>query len=318
MTPTITDPTTAATEPTFEQLESMIESGRTHSEPAKEETPAPEVAKPKEAEPKEEAQTPEPGTGKEKPQEETEDELPENVKKRIAQEAKKQAFFQSKIDQAVSARKAKEAEAKTLTGESGSEPAKTTEPAKNERPKRPERSTFQGTEAEYNAALDAHEQALEKWLESRTEETVSRKFTERQAREAQMRQWDDAAAKHGAEFPALMATLAAATPPAMQEAISALDDWSTVAVHLAKNEDERAVLVELFKVSEKKAIAQLGKLEDRLKPEAKAPAKQEEKPLPKPLREIGGAAAGSAGRLDLDKASDGEALSEIGRMLKAS
>lgn len=309
---------TTATEPTFEQLESMIEAQRAPSEPAKEEIPAPEEAKPQEAKPKEETQTPEPGTGTDKQQEEnTDEELPENVKKRIEKEAKKQAFFQSKIDAAVSARKAKEAEAAKLTGESGSEPAKTTEPAKNERPKRPERATFQGTEAEYSAALDAHEEALEKWLESRTKETVSRELTERQAKEQQIREWNAATEKHGAEFPALMATLAQTTPAKFQEAVSALEDWSGVAVHLAKNEAERNALVELFKASPLAAIAKLGKLEDRLKPEAKPAPVKEETQLPKPIKPIGGAPAGRAGRVDLDKASDGEALGEIERMLRA-
>lgn len=269
-----------------------------------------------EAPAKEESTEPEPGTGQDKQQEEAEDELPEGVKKRIAAEIKKQAFFQSKIDQAVSARKAKEAEAAKVTGEPGSAPDKATEPAKNERPKRPDRATYTGTEAEYAAALDDHAQKLEAWLETRSEETIERKLTERQARDAQQKEFKAATEKHGKEFPALMDTLAETTPVEFQTAVSALEDWSGVAVHLAKNEAERKALVELFKTSPLQAIAKLGKLEDRLKPEAK-PAK-EETPLPKPLKPVGGDAPGGTARVDLNspKTSFSEMAREFERMQK--
>lgn len=295
-------------------LESMINASRTSA--AVEETPETKVAPAKEAI-EEETTKPDSGIGKDKQQEEIEEELPEGVKKRIAAEAKKQAFFQSRIDQAVSARKAKEAEAEKLTGKPGSEPEKPTEPAKNERPKRPDLSTFEGTLAEYQAAVAKADGDLEKWLEDRTRETVSKELTERQAKEAQQKQWDVATEKHGKDFPALMDTLAATTPVDMQRAISALEDWSAVAVHLAKNETERNALVEEFKTSPFSVFAKLGKLEDRLKPAAKTAA-DDEKPLPKPLKPVAGDAPGRTARVDLDKASDAEALGEIVRMLKRS
>ena len=81
-------------------------------------------------------------------QQEEEFELPAGVQKRIAAEAKKAAFFQSKIDKAVSERKSREAEAAKLTDKSGSEPAKTTASASDARPKRPDLASFTGTLAE--------------------------------------------------------------------------------------------------------------------------------------------------------------------------
>lgn len=305
---------TTAQEPTMADLESMINASRSAEPVAETKTPETPVKT------EEQRTEPEPGTGKNQQQEEVEEELPEGVKKRIAAEAKKQAFFQSKIDQAVSARKAKEAEAAKVTGEPGSEPDKQkTEPAKSERPKRPELATFDGTLAEYNAAVAKADEALEKWLEDRTRETVSKELTERQAKEAQQKEWEAATAKHGADFPALMDALAAKTPVGLQRAISELDDWSTVALHLAKDDAEHSALVEEFKERPARAIAKLGKLEDRLKPAAtEAAAKKEETPLPKPLKPVGGDAPGRNGRVDIDKASDADALGEIGRMLKAS
>ena len=317
----------------MEELTSMAESVRQEdapkeavaplAEPAKEatkeEAPAPKANKSA----KEETPKPESGTDKNQHQEEIEEELPENVKKRIASEAKKQAFFQSKVDHAISARKAAQAEAEKLTGKPGSEPAPKTEPAKNERPQRPDLATFDGDLAAYKAAVAKADDEIEKWMEARTRETVQKEFTEQQAKLAQKKEWEVATAKHGADFPQLMDTLAANTPVEIQRAISALDDWSTVAVHLAKNEEERTALVEEFKTSPHRAIAKLGKLEDRLKPEAVKPAAEpvkepaKEPVLPKPLKAVGGDAPGSNGRVDLNKASMPEFLNEIERMVKA-
>lgn len=313
----IDDPAQGAKEPSFEELASMIEGSQPAAEPVEEKATSEPKVEPEKAT-EEKTQKSESGTDKAKQQEEPEEELPPNVAKRIALEAKKQAFFQSKIDQAVSARKAKEAEAAKLTDKSGSEPAKTTESAKNERPTLPDRGTFQGTEAEFNAAVLKWMDDYQKWTEAHTRETVQRELTERQAKEAQIREWEAATAKYGKDFPALMDSLAQSTPVEFQVAVSGLEDWSAVAVHLAKNDDERNALVELFKASPVAAIAKLGKLEDRLKPAAKTASPKEDEPLPKPLKPIAGAPAGSNGKVDLDKATDAEALKEIERMLKAS
>jgi len=280
-------------------------------------TPAPEAAKLEEAKPaKEEVQTPEPGTGATKQQEETEEELPEGVKKRIASEAKKQAFFQSKIDQAVSARKAKEAEAQKLTDKPGSDPAKITESAKDERPKPPDQATFQGTLAEYNAALTKWQGDLETWLENRTAATVEQKLTERQASQERQKAWDAATVTHGAEFPALMDVLSASTPVGLQRAISALGDWSGVAVHLAKNEAERDALVAEFKTNEYSAIAKLGKLEDRLKPVAKTESAAKPEELPRPLKPVAGNVS-STGVTDLEKADMRTFRQELAKLVPA-
>lgn len=250
--------------------------------------------------------------GSEKQQEEVEDELPANVRKRIEQEAKKQAFFQSRIDQAVSARKAKEAELASVAGKPGSEPAKTTEPAKDARPIRPDLETFDGTLPQYKAAVADYETKFEDWIAKRSREQVSQELTEQQTREANQRAWNEAATKHGAEFPSLMETLRETLPVKLQTAISALDDWSAVAVHLAKNEADRTALLDKFKTSPDAAIAHLGKLEDRLKPAAKA---VDEEPLPKPLKAVAGGVRGTTQPIDLDKASMEVFKREVNRRL---
>lgn len=235
----------------------------------------------------------EPVTEPNQQQEEAEEELPEGVRKKIEKETKKQAFFQSKIDQAVSARKAKEAEATALDGKSGSEPAKTnTEPDKSgARPTRPDLDTFPGTLAEYKTAVTKYETDFEAWVLDQTKQTVSKEFTERQVAEALKQEWDAAAEEHGADFPAHMETLKTSTPEQFQIAVSGLDNWAAVAVHLAKNEAERNALVEKFKTSPYSAIAELGKLEARLTTAAtKEPATTAPAKLPAPLKPVAGGA----------------------------
>jgi hypothetical protein len=299
----------AIADPSMADLRSMIE--RT----GKPEAETPEIVTP---EPKpqaeEKAPEPEPGTGKEPQQVEVEEELPDSVKKKIEKEAKKQAFFQSKIAAAVDLRKAAQKEFDSLEGKPGSEPAPTTAPTKDDRPIRPDLETFPGSLAEYKAAVAKHDTDFEAWIEKRSREAVSKELTERQSQEAGKKAWDEAATKHGAEFPSLMDTLRASVPPEMQQAISALDDWSGVAVHLAKNEAERAVLVEKFKTAPLAAIAQLGKLEDRLKPAAQPPA-DDKPPLPRPLKAVAGGPLGTAPPVDLEKASMSVFKGEINRML---
>lgn len=306
---TITVPVIDVKEPSIGDLRSMA--GRVET---KEETPEIKTEPVKETV-KEETKTSEPGTDTTQQQEDTDYELPPNVAKKIAHEAKKQAFFQSKIDQATSARKAKEAEAEKLTGKPGSEPAPNTEPAKSERPKRPELATFDGNLAEYNAAVAKADEALEKWLEDRTRETVGKELTERQAKEAQEKEWEAATKTHGADFTPLVNAMAAKTPVAMQAAISHLEDWAGVAFHLANHPDEHAALVAEFAAQPYRVIAKLGKLEDRLKPEAK-PAP--EVPLPRPLKPVAGDAPGNTKRVDFETASVSEFQAEARRMLKRS
>lgn len=302
-----TEPTAVA-EPSMADLRAMFPeqpSNPTQRVEAKEiktpETPSDKTVEGKTA-------SPESVTEPTKQQEEAEEELPEGVVKKIEKETRKQAFFQSKIDQAVSARKAKEAEAAALEGKSGSEPAKTTtEPTKSgARPTRPDLDTFPGSLADYKTAVGKYETDFEAWVLDQTKQTVSREFTERQVADALQKEWEAASEEQGADFPAHMETLKTSTPEQFQIAVSGLENWAAVAVHLAKNEAERNALVEKFKTSPYSAIADLGKLEARLttavtKEPAAAPAKK----LPAPLKPIAGGAqtvqATALGDLPMDK-----------------
>ncbi len=306
---TATETTTTVAAPSMADLRAMAEG----TKPAAASTVATET----EEQSEEQSTETEPGTVSEEPLEEV-FELPKNVQKKISQEAKKAAFFQSKIDQATSLRKAKEAEAAKLNGKSGPEPGssaeRTTEPAKDARPKRPDLASFTGTLAEFNKATNEYETKYEEWLKDETRKTVTQELTASQMETARKTAWDEAVKEHGEEFPKLMDALRDSTPPEFQVAVSALDNWSGVAIHLAKNEADRDALVELFNANQTRGAAELGKLEDRLKPAAKTEA-TEEKTVKKPLRAVAGGALGIAPRIDLNKAPMSVFKSEVNRML---
>ncbi len=304
---TATETTTTVTAPSMADLRAMAGGTKQAETPVSRETTETEVET--------SAENTESESGTEQvTQQEEEFELPAGVQKRIAAEAKKAAFFQSKIDKAVSERKAREAEAAKLTDKSGSEPVKTTESAKDARPKRPDLASFTGTLAEFNKATDEYETKYEEWLKGETRKTVTQELTASQMETARKTAWDEAVKEHGEEFPKLMDALRDSTPPEFQVAVSALDNWSGVAMHLAKNEADRDALVELFNANQTRGAAELGKLEDRLKPAAKTEA-TEEKTVKKPLRAVAGGALGIAPRIDLNKAPMSVFKGEINRML---
>jgi hypothetical protein len=320
MSEVIVHPTEPA-EPSMEALHAML-SGEQPKPEAPE--PAPEPEKPAA-----EAKTPdaEPGAAeaKQEPEKaaepEVEEELPEGVKKRIAREAEKQAKIQAEIDRAVSARKAKEEELKKLTGEPGSQPVKTAQPADG-RPARPNIETFEGTLAEYQAAVSKYETEYEAWLHSETSKRVESEIRARMQAEEGKKAWNEAVKQH-AELPDATKTVMDSSTPEFQLAVSALDNWAGVTVHLGKHPDELAALVAKFGRNPMGAIADLGKLEERLKPAPKQAEKAPEKMLPAPPRTAGGSASASVPGLNLEKAeavekaSDEELLAEFGRMLKA-
>lgn len=293
------------------------------------ETPEPEASKPEEKT-TEAAKGTAPATQPEKVEEEEEFELPKWAEKRIEREAKKQAFFQSKIDHSISARKAKEAEAAKLTEGKGPEPVKT-EPAENARPTMPDDmpdiTTFQGTSEEFKAASDKwkasvlkHQEDYQKWLEGETRKTVTSEIAQQQAKKEAKERWDAAIKEHGEEFSGLMDTLAASMPEPLQLAVSKLKTWDRVAMHLAKTPEELAPLVSMFESDPLTAAFELGKLEERLKPAA--PIKTEEKPaekvLPPPLKPVGGNAT-ATGAVDISKIKNQKVFNkEITRMLEAS
>lgn len=304
----------SAKEPVKAEPAKPAEPAKTEPE-AKTETPEVE-AKPAETEKTETA----PGTVEKQEPEEVEEELPDGVKKRIAKEAKKQAQIQSEIAKAVSATKAKEAELKALTDKPGSDPVKTTESAKDTKPVRPklpkmgqkgfENETyteFEQREEDFeNVLLPKYEEERDSWLteqiQAKTRESVEQELTARQKQADLTREWDAAKKEYGAEFPKLMEKLAESAPEGLQVAISMLSDWPRVAAHLAKTPDELHSMVEKFNTNPYGAIAELGKLEDRLKPAPKTePAKTVEKPLPPPPAKPGGQATATAA-VNLDTA----------------
>ncbi len=226
-----------------------------------------------------------------------EEELPENVRKRITKEVERQARADRAITEAISKRKESEDKlAKLTAGKPGSEPATTTAPAAIEaKPVRPDLDTFPGTYAEYQAALTKYDADHEAYLIARTERTVEERFTARQREESLTKDWNEATEEHGPDFREHMKALTAATPEGLQLAISGLDNWSAVAVHLAKAPDELKALAAKWDTNQYAAVADLGRLEARLQtgtkpPEALKP-KAAAKPLPPPPAKIGGAAA---------------------------
>ncbi len=286
-------------------------SGETDKTP----TPEPE-AEPVAAAPVEEkAPEPESGTDEKKPEpEEAEPELPEGVKKRIAKEAERQARIQSEIDRAVSARKAKEEELKKL---SGSEPAPTPEkqlPAG--RPVRPQPDAYQ-TWGEYLAADAKYATEHEAWLVEETRKTVTQEITANRQAEEGKRLWDSAVKDH-ADLPTMAPQVVEHSPEGLQLAISALDNWAGVTVHLGKNPEELAALVEAFNANPYRGVTELGKLEERLKPATKqAATSTATKPLPAPLKPVGGGASATTPKVDMENAPFHVFKSEVKRMLKA-
>lgn len=234
--------------------------------------------------------------------EEKDEPLPKGVEKRIAAEVARQAKLDRQIAEAVSTTKAKEAELAKLTGKSGSEPATTTAPVKDAKPTKPAFAEFKEADGpvwpRYQEALAKYETEHESWLIAETERRTEAKFTERQQQQAAQVRWDEAVKTHGAEFPKLMEQAQGIAPEGLQKAISALDDWSAVAVHLAKNPAQLKDLASVFEANPYKAIATLGRIEASLKTAPKAA-----EPLPNPPSTVGGGASASAGAFDIENAS---------------
>lgn len=256
--------------------------------------------------------------------EEAEEPLPENVQKKIAKEDSRTVEIQRKIDQAVSARKAKEAELASVTGKSGSEPATNTEPEKNAKPKRPtlppdiqfgaiEGQTwgeFQDAKAkrerDHEAALAEYDTKRETWLVSETRKQVEEEFRSNEAKKVREARWDTAVKEHGKDFPALVDKIRETAPDGLQTAIGALRDWASVAAHLGKNPAKLKDLVAEFAENQYEAIATLGRIQAGLQSAAKpavATVAATEKPLPDPPATPGGKASTSAAAFDYENAS---------------
>lgn len=239
--------------------------------------------------------------------------LPKGVQKRLDEEKALQADYDRQIAEAVSARKAKEAELAKLTTDTGTAPVKTGDKVDPDaRPVKPNFATFEGTGDEFDKALEDYEKNLESWLEGRTKKTVEAQFQEREAIKAAQARWDSAVKEHGDKWESAAKAISETAPESMQDAISALDNWSKMAVHLAANPAELTALAEQFKAHPPgspgffKAVAQLGRLEEKI---TAAPAVTAPKPkakvvtLPPPISDVDAATEEGNGEFDYEAAT---------------
>jgi hypothetical protein len=237
---------------------------------------------------------------------EKEEELPENVKKRITKEVERTTSIQRKIDEAVSARKAKEKELEQLgAADTGSQPEK--KPAQTAAAQQPKRPVFgeAGHEKENWDQFEARQAKYDGDIIEFVKQDTLRQFNENQAQQTQQRarqeKWDAAVKEHGKEFPALMETVQAHSGEGLQLAISQMEGWSKVAVHLAKNPAQLEQLNTEFSTNPYEVIAKLGRIRDAITvdPKTKATTAAATKPLPEPLAKVGGNA--SVGGMDLQQ-----------------
>jgi len=277
--------------------------------PEPEEPAVEAVAEPPAEVPTEEKQQPEAG------------ELPPNVQKRIAKEVERQAAIERKIAEAVSTTKAKEAELAKLTGKSGSEPAPTTAPG-NAKPVKPDMNTYPGTLAEYNEDLAVYDAEYESWLIDETRKSttaeVESRFEQQQRQQARAKFLEQGIEKHGAEFKERLASLETALPENLQVALSSMGDVAGLVSHLATNPADLKSLTDKFAANPFSAIAELGRLEERLQQAAKPPVNEKtpDKPLPTPLKPVGGNASASGSAVNLETAGMGTVRRELTRILK--
>lgn len=221
-----------------------------------------------------------------------EEPLPEGVQKRIAKEVRRQAEAQRQIDEAVSTRKAKESElAKLTTDAPGSQPVTKAQASSEGKPKRPafgETGHENETYAQYESRQNTHEENVATWA---TAEALRKFEANQEAKTAKSKateRWDAAVKEHGAEFPALMDTVVANSSEQFQLAVSSMEGWDKLAIHLGKNEAKLKELSGEFATNPYEVVAQLGRMRDSL--QTTKPAIQA-KPLPEPLAKVGGNAS---------------------------
>ncbi len=285
--------------PSFDELRKMMDSPDAEEEAEK---------------PKPDAKTPDPGTGDVKepvaePKPEPVDGLPKGVAKRIAEEVAKTADIERKIAEAVSNRKAKEAELAKLTTDTGSDPAKTPKVDENARPVKPNFKTFEGTGDEFDAAIEKYDADLEAWLENRTSKTVETRLQERQAQEEGARLYAQAAKEHGEKWETA-AALMREVSQSMRDAISTSEHWSKIAVYLADNPALQSEIADQFKTNPPgspgyiKVVAQLGRLEDKITAApVVVPAKPKQERLPAPLSDVEAPAEQGTGEFNYEAAT---------------
>ncbi len=302
--------TTTDAEPDFQALRAML-SDKPAEAPATEPEPAAEPVK----EASDVTET-DPGPVEPKTEPEVvEKEIPEGVKKRLKKIDDQTAAYDKLIAERISARKAKEDELKKLEG---SEPVKNTakaEPSDGE-PVAPNPSDFTGSWGEYLEADAKFRKEWATWLQTETRKTVEQELTAKQALEESKRAWSEGAKAHS-DLQEMAEAVVANSPEPLQLAISALDNWAGVTVHLGKNPVELEALVRAFQTNPYKGVADLGKLEARLSTSSKqAEPPKAEKPLPAPLKPVAGSASASKPNVDLEKADDKTFMAELRSMSK--
>lgn len=266
--------------------------------------------------------------------EDKEEELPPNVKKKIAKEVERQAKADRAIAEAVSKRKAAEAELEKVKGTPGSEPVKNTAPTTEVKLVRPVRPAEPPTPVlgddekwdDHQARLKEHREKQDAALTKYEAEMVTYE-NEREVRilaEAERRfraqAEADRAASEGDKFlesamkehtkevlqPAIEG-FKGKTTEQFQTAISQLETWPAMVIYLDAHPDELKTITDTFAANQHRGVAALGKLEDKLsapkpKPVDKAPAVAVPvaAPLPPPPAVVGGKASPVAA-IDLGK-----------------
>ncbi len=307
---TVPGPVTLS-EPSMADLRSAVNGLETDAPAPKTEAPATETTEVVEA-------TPEAASGTAETQqeaEETEPELPKGVQKRVEKIARETARIQAEIDRATSQKLAKEAELKKLN--SGSQPEPTSEQATDGKPVRPKETDFT-TMGEYWAARAEFEDKFEAWVFSETRKMVVAEMTAAQlGRETQQAVAE--AVKTHPDFQQHADMIVANSPEPIQLAISALENFAAVTVHLGKHPEELAQIVQSFQANPYAAVAQLGKLDAKLSaPKQAVVAPKGAAPLPPPPKVVGGGANASTPKVDLETADFKTMKAEFKRMTKAT
>lgn len=234
------------------------------------------------------AETATEGQQTEEGQQDVEPEVPRGVKRRLNQETAKQDHLDKLIRDARAKTKAREEELASIQANPGSAPAKEPPPKEDVPPEFPDIETFEGTPAEFAAAQKQALKEYREWVERTAVNATRAEIEDRQSRETAAKAVD-AATKKFPEFQQRRQAVAEGSSPGLQAAISQLDEWDRVVDHLGHSPAELAELNDLFESNPARAIAQLGKLEDRL---SAAVNKQEPEPkkaaLPPPIPPTGG------------------------------
>ncbi len=218
--------------------------------------------------------------------------LPPKVQARIDKEIAKQVSLRKELEAKI---KAAESPAKQVT-----EPVKSG--AELEKPKRPgvprygqgagnENETweqFQSREAKYDTDVDQYDADLSAYIVKVTEAETQRKFTQKQQQEAHDAVIAQAKKDHGEDFLSLTQQVADHSPIEFQHALLAIEDWPTLAVYLARNQDKLTQVVEKFKTKPVAAIETLGRMRAGLKGSNPKPAAVQDKALPAPLKPVAG------------------------------